>query len=473
LLFNSFDFGVFLVVVSTLFFVLPHRFRWAMLLTASCIFYMFFVPVYILILVLTIVIDYFAGIWIEDSPSPRRKKIFLVVSIVSVCTTLFLFKYFNFFNANLAAIARALHWNYSIEALRIALPIGLSFHTFQSLSYVVEVYRGKQKAERHFGIYALYVMYFPQLVAGPIERPQNLLHQFHEKKHFNLDRVQDGLSLALWGLFKKVVVADSLAIYADTIYNSSPHHNGASLLLATYCFAFQIYCDFSGYTDIARGVSRMYGIELMKNFDAPYFSKSIAEFWSRWHISLSTWFKDYVYVPLGGNRVSLSRNFLNLFFVFMLSGFWHGANWTFIVWGALHGVYLIAGRLLGMVRKRLGIAAPEQAGLLRQALEMLWTFHLVLIAWVFFRATDVATAFDIASRMLVPSGAIFYDPILVQCGLGVAIVVVGDWLIRRTDYFNNLDRYPVALRFACCLALLFGIALLGIEKGSQFIYFQF
>jgi alginate O-acetyltransferase complex protein AlgI len=472
-LFNSFAFILFFAIVTTLFFALPHRLRWLLLLTASCIFYMFFVPVYIVILIVTIIIDYLAGIWIEDTPSPRKKKLYLQMSIVSVCAMLFVFKYFNFFNANFTALAAALHWHYPIQALRIVLPIGLSFHTFQSLSYVIEVYRGKQKAERHFGIYALYVMYFPQLVAGPIERPQNLLHQFHEVKRWDLDRFTNGMSLALWGLFKKVVIADSLAIYADTVYNASPHHNGATLLVATYCFAFQIYCDFSGYSDIARGVSRVYGIELMKNFDAPYFSASIAEFWSRWHISLSTWFKDYVYFPLGGNRVSLGRNFFNLFLVFMLSGFWHGANWTFIVWGALHGVYLIAGRLLALARKRFGWKNPHEGGPLRYGLSMLITFHLVLIAWVFFRADHVGTAWDIAHRMLIPTGKVFWDPILAQCGLGILFVVAGDAFIRRTDYFTNPRRFPVAFRFSYSLALLCGIALLGIEKGAQFIYFQF
>ena len=473
MLFNSFAFVLFFVIVTTALFALPHRFRWALLLASSCLFYMFFVPVYILILAVTIVIDYLAGIWIEDSPDPRRKKLCLQISVLSVCAVLFAFKYFNFFNANVAAIAAALHWHYPIDALRIALPIGLSFHTFQSLSYVIEVYRGKQKAERHFGIYALYVMYFPQLVAGPIERPQNLLHQFHERKDFDLSRFQDGLSLALWGLFKKVVIADSLALYSDTVFNSSTHHNGATLLLATYCFAFQIYCDFSAYSDIARGVSRVYGIELMKNFDAPYFSSSISEFWSRWHISLSTWFKDYVYFPLGGNRVPLLRNFFNLFVVFMLSGFWHGANWTFVVWGALHGVYLICGRLLALARKRFGWVSPEAGGPLRRLLATAITFHLVLVAWVFFRAEKLSTAFDVVRRMVVPTGRVFWDPILVQCALGVLIVTAGDWFIRRTDYFENLERFPVAFRFACSLSLLCGIALLGIEKGSQFIYFQF
>jgi D-alanyl-lipoteichoic acid acyltransferase DltB (MBOAT superfamily) len=472
-LFNSFAFVCFFATVTTLFFLLPHRFRWLLLLLASCFFYMFFVPIYILILFVTIVIDYFAGIWIERADDPRRKRLLLSVSVISVCATLFIFKYFNFFNANFAALAKHLHWSYPIAALRIALPIGLSFHTFQSLSYVIEVYRGKQKAERHFGIYALYVMYFPQLVAGPIERPQNLLHQFHEPKRFDLPRLQSGLTLALWGLFKKVVVADSLAIYTDTIYGASSHHTNSTLLLATYCFAFQIYCDFSAYSDMARGISRAYGIELMKNFDAPYFSQSISEFWTRWHISLSTWFKDYVYFPLGGNRVSLLRNCWNLYVVFLLSGFWHGANWTFIVWGLLHGTFLVAERLRNFVRQRFAMAVRRDKGPVRQAWSMLVTFHLVLFAWVFFRASDVETGMSIARRILMPRGGLFWDPVLVQGALGVLAVLIGDYFIRRTDYFDNLDRYPLGVRWAFALTTLSGIALLGVEQGAQFIYFQF
>jgi len=350
MLFNSLSFLIFFLIVSSLYFALPHRFRWLLLLAASCFFYMCFIPIYILILAATIGVDYVAGILIERTPDPARKKAYLMMSIVSVCAILFVFKYFNFFNNNLAALARVLHWNYPMSTLRLILPIGLSFHTFQSLSYVFEVYRGRQPAEKHFGLYSLYVMYFPQLVAGPIERPQNLLHQFKEVKRFDWQRLWNGASLSLCGLFKKVVVADSLAIYTDTIYNNSRQHTGTSLLLATYFFAIQIYCDFSGYSDIARGISRIYGIELMKNFETPYFAKSISEFWSRWHISLSTWFRDYVYIPLGGNRVSLARNMFNIGVVFLISGLWHGANWTFVIWGALHGMYYLVWRSLEPMR---------------------------------------------------------------------------------------------------------------------------
>ncbi len=316
-------------------------------------------------------------------------------------------------------------------------------------------------------------MYFPQLVAGPIERPQNLLHQFHEKHFFDAERVQQGLTLALWGLFKKVVVADSLSIYVDAVYGASQHHNGATLLVATYFFAFAIYCDFSGYTDIARGVSRVYGIELMKNFNYPYFSLSISEFWTRWHISLSTWFRDYVYIPLGGNRVALGRNLANLFFVFMLSGLWHGANWTFIIWGALHGAYLICGRMLALLRERYGWKSPAHSGWLRKSWALFLTFHLVVIAWVFFRAKDLATACDIVRRMVVPTGSVFFRshpgpgrPGHRHCGRPGPVV--------STDRFlGRLKSFPLRLRYAYVLALFFGIVLFGVQNGSQFIYFQF
>jgi D-alanyl-lipoteichoic acid acyltransferase DltB (MBOAT superfamily) len=470
LLFNSCTFVTFLVVVTIAYFLMPPRSRWALMLVASCAFYMFFVPVYILILLVTIGIDYLAGIWIEDSRSPRVKRTLLVASASSVCISLFIFKYFNFFNANLGVLAAALHWNYPIKALRIVLPIGLSFHTFQSLSYVIEVYRGRQKAERHLGIYALYVMYFPQLVAGPIERPQHLLHQFHEPQPFSASRLWDGLSLALWGLFKKVVVADALAIYVGAVYPSHRYQSGASLLLATYFFAIQIYCDFSGYSDIARGVSRIYGVELMRNFNTPYFATTISEFWSRWHISLSTWFRDYVYIPLGGNRVSVSRNVFNLFVVFLLSGFWHGANWTFIVWGALHAIYLIGERLLGRSPAEQRLSRPERASSL---LRGLLTFHLVLVGWIFFRASDVTSAFHILGKVAVPRGPLLWDAILIQSALGIAVVAFVDFFTGPSNYWDNVRRSSLALRFAYSLTMLFAIVLFGIEQGAQFIYFQF
>ena len=278
--------------------------------------------------------------------------------------------------------------------------------------------------------------------------------------------------LALWGLFKKVVVADSLALYVDAVYSSSSHHNGTSLLVATYFFAFQIYCDFSAYSDIARGVSRVYGIELMKNFETPYFASSIAEFWSRWHISLSTWFRDYVYIPLGGNRVSPGRNFLNIFAVFTLSGLWHGANWTFVIWGALHGTYLMLERLGHNLHQRFVGGSLPSSGLWRFA-GVILTFHLTLLAWVFFRAPSVSVAADIIKRIMTTRGPLFSDPIMAQGLFGIAAVVSLDAFHRYADYWNRQRSYSLAFRFSYALVLLFSVVLMGIEKGAQFIYFQF
>jgi alginate O-acetyltransferase complex protein AlgI len=306
MLFNSIDFLIFFPAVTILYFLLPHKFRWSLLLVSSCVFYMFFIPKYIIILAFTITIDYFAGIFLEKIKEDKR-RIFLIISIISNIGILFVFKYFNFFNFNIHKVAEFLHWNYSFEGLKIILPIGLSFHTFQSLSYIIEIYIGKQKAEKNFGIFALYVMFYPQLVAGPIERPQNVLHQFHEKHSFDFEQLVDGLKIILWGLFKKVVIADRLSLFVNQVYGNPESHKGIQFIIATIFFGFQIYCDFSGYSDIAIGSAKVMGFKLMVNFNRPYLSKSISEFWTRWHISLSSWFRDYVYIPLGGNRAARSR----------------------------------------------------------------------------------------------------------------------------------------------------------------------
>ena len=312
---------------------------------------MAFVPVYILILGFTIIIDYFAGILLEKTDGKNRRY-WLIASLVANIGVLAVFKYYNFLNNNLSELLSSLGYQNTIHNLNILLPIGLSFHTFQAMSYTIEVYRGRQKAERHFGIYALYVMFYPQLVAGPIERPQNLLHQFYEKHEFDCNRVVEGLKIILWGLFMKIVIADRIAIYVNAVYNNSEQHSGKSLALATVFFAFQIYCDFAGYSNIAIGTAKVMGFKLMTNFNRPYFSRSISEFWKRWHISLSTWFRDYLYISLGGNRVSIPRWYLNLFLVFTISGLWHGANWTYIIWGSLNGFYLVFAIITEKWRKR-------------------------------------------------------------------------------------------------------------------------
>jgi alginate O-acetyltransferase complex protein AlgI len=481
MLFNSFQFAIFLAVIVVAYFALPQRYRWALLLAGSCYFYMAFIPVYLLILGCSIVIDYVAGIWIEDAP-PARRKALLVVSILANVGLLAVFKYFNFINDNLAALARMLHWNYGVESLSIILPIGLSFHTFQAMSYTIEVYRGHQKAERHFGIYALYVMFFPQLVAGPIERPQNMMPQFHATHRLDAARWRSGLKIMLWGLFKKVAVADLVAPVVGNVYAAPTQYSGPLLIVATVFFALQIYCDFSGYSDIAIGAARLLGYDLMTNFKQPYFARSLSEFWRRWHISLSTWFRDYVYIPLGGNRKSTARQYLNLLVVFAVSGLWHGAAWTFVIWGTLHGGYLMLSQALAPVRqasaRALGLSRVP--GLVAWA-QTLWVFVLVLIGWVFFRAQSLADAVHVLTHVHVIGDFRVGD--LFEMGLPrfemalaflmIGIVMVVDWLLVRQPAFTSTLWQSRSFRWSCLASCFFGIVFFGVFDKVQFIYFQF
>ncbi|MDB5103341.1 MAG: putative rane protein involved in D-alanine export [Fibrobacteres bacterium] len=489
MLFNSLQFALFFPLATLLYFLLPQGMRWGLLLAASCYFYMTFVPVYILILAVTIVVDYLAALWMGGmgrmesagpSDDPKRRLI-LMGSLACTVLILAFFKYFNFLNGNIAFLARHAGWDYPIKGLEIILPIGLSFHTFQSMSYVIEVYRGNQKPERHFGIYALYVMFYPQLVAGPIERPQNLLHQFREKHAFDARRVIDGLRLMLWGMFKKVVIADRLALFVDPIYDHPAGHEAPALILATYFFAFQIYCDFSGYTDIAIGAARVMGFDLMKNFNRPYAAASVADFWRRWHISLSSWFKDYLYYPLGGNRVGKARWMANIMTVFLVSGLWHGANWTYVIWGALHGIYMAAGALGSGLREK----AAKAIGLdrlpgIRHGLNVLATFHLVLFAWIFFRARSLADAFLIIRT--IASGAGFHAerilaahplPALAACLGAIAILEAAQWIHASRGAANLLTRFPAPVRWGLYLIVLLCVLNLRPAQVSPFIYFQF
>ena len=487
MLFNSPEFIVFFTIVTILYFVLPHKYRWAMLLAASCVFYMAFIPAYILILAVTIVIDYTAGIMIEASCGKKKQK-FLIISIISTCMVLFVFKYFNFFNSFIAAAAAFFNLKYPVKMLNIILPIGLSFHTFQSLSYVIEVYRGHQKAERHFGIYALYVMFYPQLVAGPIERPQNLLHQFREKHEFDYKRVTDGLKLMVWGMFKKVVVADRLAILVNQVYGDPYKYNGIAFIIAAVFFAFQIYCDFSGYSDIAVGAARVMGFRLMKNFDRPYCSKSISEFWRRWHISLSTWFKDYLYISLGGNRVSKWRWQLNLFITFLVSGLWHGANWTFVIWGALNGFYIIFAIWTQEIRNRIS----DLTGLSKNKFPVkLWkvfaTFCLTCLAWIFFRADNVSEALYIITHAFSGLDSLFslssVNTMLAGLGpnrtdLGFTIIFLTlmeavNLLQRKYSIADILSNRPTWLRWGIYYFVVLTIIFFGVFGSNSFIYFQF
>jgi alginate O-acetyltransferase complex protein AlgI len=474
MLFNSLDFLLFFPIVCLLFFGLPQKFRWLMLLVASCYFYMYFIPIYILILAGTIVIDYFAGILIEQNHGKRR-RFYLIVSLFANIMVLAVFKYYNFFIENIETLLTALGSTTRLPYLSILLPVGLSFHTFQAMSYTIEVYRGKQKAEKHFGIYALYVMFFPQLVAGPIERPQNVLHQFHEHKVFTYANLIKGLKLVIWGFFMKVVVADRLAIYVNAAYNNVDNHNGTTLLLATTFFSFQIYCDFAGYSSIAIGTARIMGFDLMTNFNRPYFARTISEFWKRWHISLSTWFRDYLYLPLGGNKVSKYRWYFNLFIVFLISGIWHGANWTFVIWGALNGFYLVMAIVSQTFRDRINNAL----GLTRNrtfftALQIITTFILSSFAWIFFRANTVDEAFLIVEKITTSlSGNLFVKwDVFFAVFIGLIVLLLKEF---RDEFLSNklsfLKKYNLSLVFYAVIVSL--ILLMGVFDEGQFIYFQF
>jgi len=475
MLFNSFQFVFFFITITLLYFILPHKYRWFLLLAGSCYFYMAFVPIYILILGFTIVIDYFAGIFLEDA-SGKRKKWFLVASLFANIGVLAVFKYYNFLNENLTILLNGLGKSNPIPYLSILLPIGLSFHTFQAMSYTIEVYRGHQKAERNFGIYALYVMFYPQLVAGPIERPQNLLHQFYEKHSFEIDRVVSGLKIILWGFFKKLVIADRLALYVNAAYNNADHHSGQTLILATIFFAFQIYCDFSGYSDIAIGCARIMGFKLMTNFNRPYLSSNISEFWTRWHISLSTWFKDYLYISLGGNRVSIPRWYFNLFFVFLVSGLWHGANWTFLIWGGLNGCYLILALIRQRFWKKMGWGTISLPPFLGKVISLSTTFILICFSWIFFRANSLHDSFLIVRKIFTFKGPIFNNntPSLFFSFIGIFILFAAElkqeYWKGSISFFNNPS--PV-VRYISYVTIILIILLIGVFDGGQFIYFQF
>jgi alginate O-acetyltransferase complex protein AlgI len=440
---------------------------------------MAFVPVYILILGITIVIDYTAAIYLERVIGPRRTAI-MVVSIVATCIVLFIFKYFDFFTGSFVGLAGVLGWNLTNPSLNIILPIGLSFHTFQSLSYVVEVYRGHQRAERDFTNYATYVMFFPQLVAGPIERPQNLLGQFREYHAFEYPRIVSGLKRMAWGFFKKLVIADRLALYVNDVYAYPTSHNGLQLTIATIFFAYQIYCDFSGYSDIAIGSARVLGFKLMENFDRPYSSLSVAEFWRRWHISLSTWFRDYVYFPLGGSRVDPLRRARNILITFGISGLWHGANWTYLLWGLLNGTYLIIGWITEPLTSTVfRFLRLRESHALRRAIMLASTFVLTCGAWVLFRANSVSDAWHIYTHWT--RGWSWHEIATEHFSLKHLVLAIAAVLaLEIIQYVNHrvaldwkVSQMPTLIRWPAYVSFVFLVLLLGVFRSNQFIYFQF
>jgi len=486
--FDSFHFLVFFTVVCAVFWSIPNRIRWLLLLAASYYFYMCWEPPYALLLLASTVIDYSVGRLLGRVTDRKLRRRLIVPSLAANLGFLFYFKYYDF-------AARTINQCYGsalLSPIPFLLPAGISFYTFQTLSYTLDVYWKEQEPEHHFGRFATFVSFFPHLVAGPIMRAGALIPQLRNFPPFEYQRVTDGLKLAGWGLFKKVVIADRLARLVDPIYANVNGVSGLALLLATIGFGYQIYCDFSGYTDIAIGVSQVLGVNLVENFRAPYHSRSLREFWTRWHISLSTWFRDYVYIPLGGNRVSPLRWSFNILVVFGLSGLWHGANWTYVMWGVYHGILLIAGRFAG----RFWNALYELTGLARltrvaAAIDIGLTFATVSAGWVIFRSqtltdagmilTKIATdslvyidsplfqikrSFEICSEYLSP-----VDTVVVL--VAIAVLEVGDVVQGRIAFRPWLARRPVTVRWAAYFALVTVVLVWGQFGGPPFIYFQF
>ena len=477
MLFNTIDYALFFPAVVCLYFLIPHRFRWVLLLAASYYFYMCWKAEYIILIIASTLVDYVAAKQMFQAQSQRGKRLWLGASLLSNLGMLFTFKYFNFFTSSIHDALASVNIFYEDPVFQLMLPVGISFYTFQTLSYTIDVYRGEREPENHLGIFAVYVSFFPQLVAGPIERSTRLIPQFFEKHEFDYDRVVSGLRQMLWGLFMKMVVADRAGIYVDAIYNNQEHHNGVSLLLATFMFAFQIYGDFAGYSHIAIGSARVMGFDLMENFRKPYFSASVREFWGRWHISLSTWFRDYVYIPLGGNRVVKWRWYYNLFITFLISGLWHGANWTFVIWGALHGGYLVFALMTKDIREgiKTRIFGKRGSGI-QKTLEVLTTFALVCLAWIFFRANTVTDAFEIVGKVLTPSGSLFFEEAsqvlypLLMIGLLLTVEFYEEIGGKRIAFFQN--RYGWVRHVSYAMVVLM-IILFGVLDAGQFIYFQF
>lgn len=485
MLFNSLAFFVFFPLVTAAYYLVPHRYRWALLLAASYYFYGFWKPSYLFFLLLSTTVDFFVAKILGSTKDARRRRALLAASLVANFGLLFLFKYLRFFatSADWALHQGGLDWHLRVPEL--VLPVGISFYTFQTVSYVLDVYRGEREPESHFGKFALFVAFFPHLVAGPIVRAKKLVPQFSVEQRWDWDRALSGLGWMLWGFFKKVVIADRAAALVNVVYARPERWQGTTILVATYAFAFQIYCDFSGYSDIAIGAARILGIELTKNFDDPYASASMPEFWRRWHISLSTWFRDYVYVPLGGNRVGPLRRAWNLFVVFLLSGLWHGANWTFVAWGAFHGALLVLTNAAVALGKRVfGERAwsPSFRALARGAGVFL-TFHLACAGWVFFRAKDVEQAGVVFAQLgyYLPVDALYelthLGPLPADAmEVELAILLVSVIALEIVNAFLRRPE-PPKLRGVAAWAAWSGLAvwvlLTAVQAHTPFIYFQF
>ncbi len=484
MLFNSIDFVVFLPIVFILYWFVFNKnlnVQNYLIVVASYVFYGWWDWRFLALILFSTIVDYSIGIALSKQKTPEKRRLLLWVSILVNLGFLGFFKYFNFFIDNFVAAFSFMGIQVSSSSLDIILPVGISFYTFQTLSYTIDIYRNKLEPTRDFVSFCAFVSFFPQLVAGPIERATNLLPQFYKKRTFDYQNAVNGMRQILWGLMKKILIADNCAIYANLIFNNSADYSGSTLVLGAVFFTFQIYCDFSGYSDIAIGTSKLFGFNLKRNFAFPYFSRDIAEFWRRWHISLSTWFRDYVYIPLGGSRGSMANKIRNVFIIFIVSGFWHGANWTFMVWGALNAFYFIPLLLSSRNRNHLEVVARGRyfAGF-NNSIHMLLTFMMVVFAWIFFRAENINHAlsyiFGIFSPSLltVPVFAGMKKAVLTL--IFITIFMAVEWLGRDmqfalADLQNHLNK---PIRWSAYLFIVLTIYFFGnFSESIEFIYFQF
>lgn len=480
MLFNSQLFAVFLTAVFLLYYILPARFRWVFLLLASYGFYMNLHAAYGLLLFFSTLLTFLLALRLEKAPNQKKKRLCLTGGILPLLAILLVFKLgapvIDRINALIDAGRLSLH----PLTLRILLPAGVSFYFFQSMGYLIDVYKGKVRAERHFGHYALFVSFFPQLLAGPIGRADALLPQLKAERHFDYDSASYGLKLMAWGYFKKLVIADTFAVTVNQVYDNCRSYVGLVFIITTVMYAIQIYCDFSGYSDIAIGCARLFGVELTTNFKSPYFSFSIREFWSRWHISLSTWFRDYVYIPLGGSRAGRIRHCLNLFITFLVSGFWHGSALTFLAWGAIHGLLQIIETFLYPKRKA---GAPARK---KHWWQLPLTFCLVCLAWIFFRANSIQDALWILSRLFwdigrplnyLKTAAICLDlsyPAMAGMALSALVLLIYDSISLKQDVIGLVSRAWAPVRYLTYVLLLMAIALFSYKGiATEFIYMQF
>ncbi|WMJ22944.1 MBOAT family O-acyltransferase [Paludicola sp. MB14-C6] len=496
MIFNSMSFLIFFPIVTVVYFLIPHKIKWIWLLVTSYFFYMCWNPQYAILIGFSTVITYLSGIFIEKLrkiPDIKKSKR-LMHLVVYLCLAinlglLFFFKYFDFAIDNINIALSLLNLSLVQPEFDVLLPVGISFYTFQALSYTIDVYRGDIYAERNIGKYALFVSFFPQLVAGPIERSKNLLTQINDKHNFDYTRAKLGLQLMLWGLFQKIVIADRVAIIVNNVYGNYSNQSGIVLILATILFAVQIYCDFSGYSNMAIGAAQVMGFKLMDNFNRPYFARSIKDFWHRWHISLSSWFRDYLYIPLGGSRCSKERKCFNLMVTFLLSGLWHGASWNYVVWGVLHGFYQVSGEILTPVRSKIKKAFKvNESSFAHRLFQCVFTFILVDIAWIFFRAPGVKAGLSIVKTMITNLNLnALIDGTLYTFGVSqsqfttmlitIVVLFIVSSLQRKYKLREKLQQQPLWFRWMIYFIAINSILYLGVYGSeyaqTQFIYFQF